>query len=606
MIKNVLFMAAGSRRGAILFCLFLFLLLAGLPVYAQEPLPPTSPDANNGLGIFAERCANCHGITGAGDGEMSDRLPKPPRDFSDPDYRKTAVPADMYVTVTNGRLEAGMPPFGPESSNPIPEANRWDAIAAVYSLSTPVEALERGAEVYAAECQSCHGDLGAGDGPEAGSQETPPTDLTDFDYWYNRSNAAVFASLQDETVVGHSYDLSDEQLWDVVDYSRAFSYVYFDTEAPAAVLETAVISGNVTNGSTGEIVPEGTAVLRAFTPEFNEAMTLNADVNSDGVYTFELTSVPSDWVYLISVEYGDFNYNSPPAGFEAGNPVLNLPITVYETTTDSDFVNLEQVHVILDIQDDRLFVNEVYVFNNDADAVFVGSSGSADEGTIELVLPTGAENVAFQRAIGSAESFFPATEMIQTDRGWADTVPLRPGANAMTLLANYELPYESGMTIAHPVFYETASARVMLPDVGVELDGGEWAAQESQSMGPAGSFLIYLRPGLGAGDAVSFNLDGRPQQRVVDANGSSLLVRDETTEMIIGALVLMVVVAAALLMIRSWQQTAVATAVAYPPDVGNYLKTIARLDDAYENGQIDTESYTLQREILLFDLAAIW
>ena len=47
---------------------------------------PTTAD------VFADRCANCHGPAGQGDGEMAGQLELPPRDFTQPDFRQTAVP----------------------------------------------------------------------------------------------------------------------------------------------------------------------------------------------------------------------------------------------------------------------------------------------------------------------------------------------------------------------------------------------------------------------------------------------------------------------------------------------------------------------------------
>ncbi|UCC53729.1 MAG: c-type cytochrome, partial [Anaerolineaceae bacterium] len=67
-----------------LVCLLLLIALAlSLPyvVGAQEPLePPSTPDAERGSALFAERCVNCHGPSGQGNGEMAPDLPAPPRD----------------------------------------------------------------------------------------------------------------------------------------------------------------------------------------------------------------------------------------------------------------------------------------------------------------------------------------------------------------------------------------------------------------------------------------------------------------------------------------------------------------------------------------------
>ncbi len=346
--------------------------------------------------------------------------------------------------------------------------------------------------------------------------------------------------------------------------------------------------------------------MSAFTPEFAEAMTLTTTVGTDGSYSFNLTNVPPDWIYLTTVEYGDLNFNSNPAMLSPDSPFLELPIVVFDTTSDSEVVSIGQIHMIMDIQNDAVVVSEVYIFNNAADGVYVGASGEASDGTLELVLPAGAENVNFERGYGALDNFFPAPEFFQTERGWADTVPLRPGEGAMNLLVTYTLPYEDGMTIAHPIFYDVANATVVLSDVGVALEDNAWMQQESTEMGVAGNFLTYERPGLVAGDAVSFTLAGKPEQRAgVDANGNSAVVRDDAVELILGGLALLVVVVAGLFLVRSWTETADSTTLD-AEDTQIYLQAIANLDDAYAAGQIDSEKYTQQRAELLADLAAIW
>lgn len=596
------------------------LLLVVLPGAAQEPVLPTEPpNAEPGLELYAARCANCHGVTGAGDGELSGSMPVPPKSFVDPAYRQTTLPSVMFNQITNGSLEVGMPPFGPSSSNPIDETGRWDLVAAVYSLSTPPEAVEQGRAVYQAECAACHGDSGLGDGTEADALATAPTDLTQIGYWFNRSNETVYNALAPGAVEGHDYDIAEDDLWAVVDYARTFSYAYVDPAVLTGPVALGVIAGQVVNGTSGEPLTGETVTLRAFTPDFTETLTLSTTLDADGSYSFEVADVPRDWVYIASVPFGDLSFSSAADQLSGARTALDLPITVFEETTDPAAINIAQLHIVLEFVDEnRLRVNELYIFNNDANTVFVGESGEPEMGTVELALPAGAENLAFQRSFGSLDSFLPANDLIQTETGWADRLPIRPGNAALTLLARYELPYEDGMTVAHPLNYDTASATIILPDAGVQVVGNEWVTQGPQQFQTGEVFQNYSRPFIAGGDAVTIELDGRPRL-VTAADGGATATRDQTTELIIGGAMLLLVAGGGIFLWRSWQQRQqpepayieqAGAAIVRPADssaaADELLQAIAALDDAHEAGQIDEAEYRAQRDELKRQLTAIW
>ncbi len=389
-----------------LFCLLLLLWLASLsaPLAAQEPvLPPGQPDAETGLALFQERCANCHGPAGQGDGELSADLPRPPADFTDPAFRRTRIPAVMFSTITNGLLESGMPPFGPESSNPISEENRWHLVAAVYALATPAEALNAGQTIYEENCLACHGETGLGDGPDAAAAEAEIPDLTDVRYWFNRSNETVFSAIENGAVPDHAYDLTDQERWDVVDYARTFSYNYVNPGAPAEPVLGATVSGVVSNGTNGALLSDVEVLLRGFDQNFQPTITLTTTVNDDGSYLFELGEVNPDWVYLASARYQDLGFSSSAGQVSRAEPNLSLPITVFESTVNSDAVQNDRLHILLSFEQDILRVDELYVFSNPTTEVFVGESGDPAAGTVRLALPAGAQIVAFQRAFGSME-----------------------------------------------------------------------------------------------------------------------------------------------------------------------------------------------------------
>jgi hypothetical protein len=117
------------------------------------------------------------------------------------------------------------------------------------------------------------------------------------------------------------------------------------------------------------------------------------------------------------------------------------------------------------------------------------------------------------------------------------------------------------------------------------------------------NFVAYANNDLAGVNALSLQLDGRPQQ-ITDARGNTLLVRNDNQELVIGLIALGLVMGVGVFMVRSWQQpTAVAQTA---PDSQHLLQAIAELDDKFEAGELDEKAYTQERENLKEALRAIW
>ncbi|NLF64294.1 MAG: hypothetical protein GX579_06790 [Chloroflexi bacterium] len=606
------FLAAGARlrlspAGLALAVLALLWLSAPRVGAAQDgATPPEQPDGEAGLALFAERCANCHGPLGAGDGELTGNLPVQPAALNDAAFARQQVPVAIFEAITNGIAASGMPPFGPASSNPLGEADRWRLVAAVLSLGVPPETLAEGETVYAASCAQCHGN---------GGREA--FDMTAQDYWTGRSDEEVFAALRDtEAIPEHeAYALDDDELWAVVAYARTFSYDYANPLAAFEPIESVNVTGIVRNETTGELLAEGTpVVLNTFTGDFAPSETLTTTLDATGQYGFNLSMVPPDLIYVVSVNYDGLNYGSDFGRAERDEPVLDLPVTVYDRTSDATGVRIGQLHIILEFGEGTVTVNELYQFSQDGNAVYVGKSGDLAGGTVEIGLPEGASTPSFSRTFGSVDSFFPAENMVQTVRGWADSVPVRPGEATLSLLAGYTLPYDGEATIAHPVYYDVTRANVVIAATGVTLSGEDgWTEEPGGAMG--GTFASYTLTGIPAGDTLSFTLEGDAEPVVMPGSGGSTaatgpIVRDRTTELVIGAGALLLVLAVSLVFVRNWRQSKSA-GVAYAEeaellDRDALLDEIAALDDAYEAGEIDEATYLREREALKEALLAVW
>ncbi|MFQ5433787.1 MAG: c-type cytochrome [Anaerolineae bacterium] len=599
---------SGSLFWAVLLPIILLLFLAGFAA-AQEPLQPdTKPDGISGLELYQSRCANCHGPSGAGDGEMAANLPTPPKAINDPEYRKTADPAAIFTLIDQGNLDIGMPPFGAANTqNPLNAASIWNLVGAVYSISTPPEALAQGQVVYEDNCLACHGESGQGDGPDAGDTSADLLDLTGLDYWFSRTNEMVFTDIASGGIPEHAYDLTEAEQWAVVDYARAFSYLYHDPQEPIPPIATAVITGTVNNGATGELMPGLTAQLRAFTTSFEQTLDMTTTISADGVYQFDLENVDANWVYLTSVRYNGLSFSSDARQLTRVNPEMALPVTVYEQTDDPSAITIEQMHLVFGFFDGTLEVTELYVFSNAGTAVFIGDTGLPEEGTIKISLPENAQNVSFERTMGSTQNTIPADEVIQTASGYADTIPVRPGAGVLNLIVRYTLPYKNSAEFSHKMMYDTPSVTAIVPDAGVSLKGDNWQANSPQQMPGGGTFTSFQHQFIAAGGEVVVTMDGRPQT-ITDTAGNVVPVRNNTTEILIGAGIFLVVIGAVFLVLRNWRSASVDGE--YDDDEffteEDLIQEIAGLDEAFENGEMDEKAYRAERAALKAELKALW
>ncbi|KAA3665276.1 MAG: hypothetical protein DWQ04_01430 [Chloroflexi bacterium] len=571
--------------GFLLIALFAVYFYSSTPTVAQEVvIPEEVADAERGLLLFETRCAACHGATGGGDGEMAPDSIQPPTVFADPAFRLTAVPADMFDTIVNGRIERGMPPYGSvTNSNPLSDQDVWDLIAAIYSFSTPGASVQQGRELFATEIDM-EGDF----------------ELTNLALWATQSNETIVEQFRSEGVLVNP-ELAEDEVLAIVDFARGMmSYTYAEPGGSEEPIETAVINGEVTNGTTGGVAGGFEASVRAFTQDLQEVYTESVMVGEDGRFSFTLENIPPDWIFLVSTNYEGFQFSSAPARLDRETPEVEMLVKVYDTTNSADMINIEQVHSIFNFAGDVLQVTQFYRYNNVGNTLFVGTAGEAESGTVEIMLPTGAQAVTFERGFGSMDSFIPATEIIETEAGWADTLPLRPGAGVMDLLINYNLPFEDGMLFTHPLPYPVARGTLIFPDVGVALEAEGWQLQGQDEMGGT-SFLSYTNNDLAASDSFTMILNGEPEV-VMDTQGNVLQPRNENNELIIGGASLLIVVGAAVYLFQTWRNPSAAIG----DDPEELLEMIVELDEAFENGEIDRSEYEAERAELKEALLDVW
>ncbi|MCB9078453.1 MAG: c-type cytochrome [Anaerolineaceae bacterium] len=549
-----------------------------LPSHAQSP--DDKPTVSGGRALWAENCAPCHGPAGGGDGPTSQSIENGVPSFLDPEIYRTKTPAEQFDIIKNGRIENLMPPWG----NRFEDSQIWDLTAYVWSLHTTPDSLTNGAEIYTDRCAGCHGEGGAGDGVQAAANIN---NLADWQVVSQQSLAdwqGGFATVPDHAELS---DLSEEALWLALDHVRTFSF--------AMPQRNGVLSGQIINGTANQ--PQGDLEVTLYTFTGNAAadqVTTQAD--SDGNYRFEHLSTDPDLMYVVEGRYDEVSYLSPPSPF-AGSNEQKLDLNVYDTTTDSDGVTLSRLNNLVSFTPETVRMIELFVVGNSGDKTYIGRDGS----TFAFRLPADATNVSFQNDLSN--------RFVKTDEGgYTTNEPIYPGEEGLVIVAVYDLPYDSDtLSVEMPIPADVASISLLMesqPDV--ELVSQQLQFIERRELQNS-EFVSYGVRDLAAGDVLSFEvtgLDNLTFETAAPSNSSMpagavaappSIINQDIVRWIVLGLGGAAIVLAALLYPRYRPELAPTVETEPATRRQRLLLLLARLDDAYEAGEIDEAIYRQAR-----------
>jgi mono/diheme cytochrome c family protein len=128
-----------------------------------------------GRDIFQHNCAGCHGDNADGKGKARSGLLPTPADLHQDHYSD----AHLATILWDGVYGSAMPPWRQLDKSDLIAVTAYvgslEAHVTLVSLS-PQES-DAAAKLFAANCVSCHGDHGAGDGAAAGGLKPSPVNF---------------------------------------------------------------------------------------------------------------------------------------------------------------------------------------------------------------------------------------------------------------------------------------------------------------------------------------------------------------------------------------------------------------------------------------------
>lgn len=602
------------------------------PVDLSSVAPLVAPDPTIGETIYPEKCAPCHGVSGQGDGPQAGSLPNPVPALGSAELARQSAPAEWYLMVTQGNLESFMPPF-----NSLSDSERWGVVAYAYSLSFSPEVLAEGRRLFEANCASCHGPEGAGDGPEAAALERPPSDIADPAFMAQKTGQDFYTAIAGGVppAMPAFPEFTDAELWALSDYVRALSFAEREktiaaetlgpsasqtaaAEGAAGAQETAgpesatsepegtpvaeapetasagVIRGVVTNGSNGLASAGLTVTLEGF-DDMQRVVTETVETGSDGTFAFEGVDMPAGRAFRTTVEYGGTTYASGFGVIEQEMTELELPLEVYESTTDASGLSGDRLHLFFDFVDENtLRVIQLFVLSNPSGKTIVPPAEG--EPTLTFALPAGATNLEFQSGVLGGR-FMETT--VEGQPGFGDRAPIPPGQSSYQVLFAFEMPYDRKLDLAQPLTVPVNAVVILAPEgaINVRADGlQDGGVQDVEGV----AYHMYNLAGLERGDTLSLTVTGRP------SSGSPALSLGDNSSLIIGLAAFGVVLigAGVWLFVRNRETNGVEAELdelsVAQENVANggaeaIMDAILALDDLYEAGELPEEAYQQRR-----------
>ncbi len=130
------------------------------------------------------------------------------------------------------------------------------------SIAADEDSLARGAEIYAAQCATCHGDGGMGDGPAAAGLDPAPAPIAHTsqmlgdDYLFWRISEGGQMEPFNSTMIAWKGVLDEEARWDVINYVQALGS---GAVMPMEMMGGAAFDPEVELAQRAEMLSEGVA-----------------------------------------------------------------------------------------------------------------------------------------------------------------------------------------------------------------------------------------------------------------------------------------------------------------------------------------------------------
>lgn len=192
---------------------------------------------------------------------------------------------------------------------------------------------------------------------------------------------------------------------------------------------------------------------------------------------FLIDNLEGNIAYKIKIFHDGIEYSTDKFYFSPLELNKEVELTVYDSTMDSNYIEIESTHLVVnyDSKSDVVVIAEIFNVYNNSNMIFFGSNDNRDPNReiIELSLFNNIEELNFPHR--NASSFKISENSI------IDTIPLPPGGRRIvfTYLTKLDL---FGTTISKKFLNNIPSLTIIVPEdkVDLKIEGLEYSKKSSE------------------------------------------------------------------------------------------------------------------------------
>ena len=220
---------------------------------------------------------------------------------------------------------------------------------------------------------------------------------------------------------------------------------------PAVAAEKGLVTGRVTNETTGEPARGVEVVLSGADEDGSGRVRRTATTDRAGRYRFDDLPTGPDWLFVVDARFDGGLFPGRPFAFPRGEPPkLQSSLRVWNTTSDPDSVLITRDALFVLPASDGVGVVESVNVLNQTEFAYIGRGTTT---TFGFGLPAGASDVGIQ------DASLDVPELVETDFGFGITVALPPGETDFTY--SYRVPNDGSTHIlSKTALYPTADLLV--------------------------------------------------------------------------------------------------------------------------------------------------